>query len=276
MTDSSTKFEQTHISIILDRSGSMESCAVEAIGSVNAYLAEAREDTALKEADLELTIFDSQSIDTIRSGAPIALADITKDDYQPRGGTPLYDAIGRGIDSLDVRLAKSRSSKAILVVMTDGLENASKRHDHASLSELIKARQAMGWLVIFLGAGLKNAMQGMSLGVRSGSIANIGTEAMSLRSVSRNLYAMSAHYAAAASPMEFMESEHAQFSAEARMDMGDASAGAGLAAGPVVGLVKPGQPDPDDIIKTSRPLLMLKAKADADAWSKTPGDAWTR
>lgn len=228
MTDTPTTFEQTHICIILDRSGSMESCRVEAIGSVNAYLADARKDSVLKKADLELTIFDSQSIDTIRSGAPIALADITKDDYQPRGSTPLYDAIGRGIDSLDTSLAKSGSSKAILVVMTDGQENASKRHSHASLSEVIKTRQAKGWLMIFLGAGLENAMQGMSLGVRAGSTASIGTDEQSLRSVSKSMYAMSATYAAVA-PMEFMESAQASFSAEARKDMGDPSAGAGLA-----------------------------------------------
>src|SRR5262249_8651844 len=154
------------------------------------YLADARKDAVLKESDLELTIFDSQSIDTIRAGAPIALADITADDYQPRGGTPLYDAIGRGIDSLDDRLAKSGSKTAILAAMTDGQENASKRHNHSSISELIKGRQAAGWLVIFLGAGIENAMQGTSLGVRQASTASIGTDEQSLRSAARSLYAM--------------------------------------------------------------------------------------
>jgi hypothetical protein len=223
-----TKFEQTHISMILDRSGSMASCSAETINAVNTYLAKAREDSVLKEADLELMIFDNESIDCIRSGAPIALADITAEDFVPRGYTPLYDAIGRGIDSLDARLAKSGSSKAILVAATDGMENASRKHNHGSIAELIRARQDKGWLVIFLGAGLDAARQGMALGIRAASTANIGTDAESWAGVARRTFAMSASYAECSSPQEFMESDEAQFSAAARAEMGDKSGGAGL------------------------------------------------
>jgi hypothetical protein len=223
-----TKFEQTHISMILDRSGSMSSCSAETINAVNTYLAKAREDSVLKEADLELMIFDNDSIDCIRSGAPIALADIAADDFIPRGLTPLYDAIGRGVDSLDARLAKSGSSKAVLVVATDGMENASRKHSHDSIAELIKARQDKGWLVIFLGAGLEAARQGTALGIRAASTANIGTDAKSWTGVAGRTFAMSASYAASASPQEFMESDQAEFSAAARAEMGDKSGGAGL------------------------------------------------
>jgi hypothetical protein len=47
MTDAPTKIEQTHISMIIDRSGSMADCAVETIGAVNGYLDSARKDDAL-------------------------------------------------------------------------------------------------------------------------------------------------------------------------------------------------------------------------------------
>jgi uncharacterized protein YegL len=271
--DTPTKFEQTHISIILDRSGSMQSCAIEAIGSVNAYLADARKDAVLKEADLELTIFDSNSIDTIRSGAPVSLADITDNDYQPRGGTPLFDAIGRGIDSLDARLAKSGSSKSILVVMTDGQENSSRKYGHRDISGLIKARQAKGWLVIFLGAGLENALQGSQLGVRAAATASFATDARSMRSTWRNVQHMNASYAAAANPMEFMESEQAKFSVEARMDMGDESAGVGIVTPPA----KPGADAKSvPLAQVTQPDPVVGRKPDADSWSKTPDDAWTK
>ncbi len=258
-----TKFEQTHISMILDRSGSMSSCRVETIGAVNAYLGKARQDANLKEADLDLTIFDNQSIDSIRSGAPIALADITDQDFVPRGYTPLCDAIGRGIDSLDERTAKSGSSKAILVVVTDGLENASRKHTHETISELIKARQAAGWLVIFLGAGLDAAQQGTNLGIRAASTANIATDQASLQAAVGATYEMHAAYAAAASPVDFMETEEAQFSAKARADMGDASAGAGIVA------PRPAAPP------AGTPHVAAMRKPEADTWSKTPGDAWS-
>src|SRR5262249_37767911 len=93
-----TKFEQTHISMVLDRSGSMESCRKATIDAVNKYLLEARQDSVLKESDFELLTFDTDSIDSLRRGAPVAVKDISMEDYVPRGGTPLYDAIGRGID----------------------------------------------------------------------------------------------------------------------------------------------------------------------------------
>jgi hypothetical protein len=262
--DAPTKFEQTHISIILDRSGSMSSCRAETIGAVNAYLTKARADGVLKEADLDLTIFDNESIDSIRSGAPIALADITDQDFVPRGYTPLYDAIGRGIDSLDARLAKSGSGKAILVVVTDGMENASRKHDHSTISELIKARQEAGWLVIFLGAGLDAAQQGTNLGIRASSTANIATDQASLQAAVGATYAMHAAYAAAASPMDFMDTEEAQFSAKARADMGDASAGAGIVTSP------PAAPPAG-----TPPAVAATRKPEADTWSKTPGDAWS-
>lgn len=50
------------------RSGSMQNCREATVGSVNKYLADARDNEALKAADFELTIFDSESIDVIRSG----------------------------------------------------------------------------------------------------------------------------------------------------------------------------------------------------------------
>jgi uncharacterized protein YegL len=264
MTDTPTKFEQTHISMILDRSGSMAACAGETINAVNKYLADARKDDALKEADFDLTIFDNASIDSIRAGAPITIKDITAEDFVPRGYTPLYDAIGRGIDSLDARLARSGSSKAVLVVVTDGMENASRKYNHASITELINDRQAKGWLVIFLGAGLDAAVQGTALGIRAARTANIGTDAKSLAGVAANTYAMSARYARAASTREFMESGEAQFSAADRAAMGDASGGAGIvtppaAAGPA------GRTPP--VTGVRRPS--------ADNWSSTSNDAWT-
>ena len=62
----------------------------------------------LKESDFELMIFDTQSLDVIRSGRMTDVKDITVEDFQPRGGTPLLDAIGRGVDSLDKKAAEQQ------------------------------------------------------------------------------------------------------------------------------------------------------------------------
>jgi Mg-chelatase subunit ChlD len=67
--------------------------------------------------------------------------------------TPLYDAVGRGVGILDEALG-GKPGKAVLVIMTDGLENASREFDHIRITDLVKKRQEAGWLVVFLGEGL--------------------------------------------------------------------------------------------------------------------------
>lgn len=233
MTDASkpTRFEQTCISMIVDRSGSMQSCQGAAIAAINSYLAEARKDSVLAEADFDLTIFDSNSIDSIRSGAPLRVADITQDDFQPRASTPLYDAVGRGIESLDKRLTASASTKAVLVIVTDGQENSSKKHTHESISALIKDRQDKGWLVLFLASGLGNAQQGLAMGIRAESVANIGLDRASLSASMSYASRASSGYGRnpnAVQAKAWRATGAAGLSAGERRLMGDTSGGEGL------------------------------------------------
>lgn len=267
-----TKFEQTHIAMVLDRSGSMGVCRMETIEAVNKYLLEARQDANLKEADFELTIFDSQSIDTIRAGAPLSIADITVGDYEPRGGTPLYDAIGRGIDSLDGKLAASGSGKAILVIVTDGAENASRKYGHAAISELIKARQAAGWLIVFLGAGLDAAQQGTALGINAGTTASIAMDSASLQNVGSAIYSMNAGYASnqtSAEAKSWMKSGAANLTGATRKAMGDATGGADLLGKTQA---KPMVPPAAKTGKTAK-----TPKTVEDSWDKAKADdAWVK
>jgi hypothetical protein len=88
----------TDVTVILDRSGSMQTIASDVIGGFNAQ--------------------------------PIAEAPrLTIDNFKPRGRTALLDAIGRTIDSTGARLAalleQDRPDHVLLVIITDGLENAS-------------------------------------------------------------------------------------------------------------------------------------------------------
>lgn len=249
-----TKFENTHISLVLDRSGSMNSCRDETLSAVNGYLDSARKDDALKESDFELTLFDSQGIDTIRSGAPCNLPDLTLDEFVPRSMTPLFDAIGRGIESLDARLAKSGDKKAILVVVTDGFENSSKKHSLSSIQELIAAKQKAGWLVIFLGAGLEAAQQGLAMGFRAATVANIGLSRSNLSASGQSLYGMNRSYA---NTQSFDEAQavasSASFSDEERAAMGDNKLGEGLLAKTVKTAKTPDEPKQDHWDKLPSP-----------------------
>lgn len=265
-----TSATKTSIAIVLDRSGSMASCVEATIGAVNGYLREAKADEALAGANLDLMIFDSVSIDTIRSGTVAELAEITGDDFVPRASTPLYDAIGRAIDKLD-----ARGGKSVLIIVTDGFENASRKHSLGSIKELIAARQAAGWLVSFLGAGLQAASQGVAMGVNAAMTASFGLDAVAFKASMSNLRSYSSGYASAhgeAATRAFAAS--AGFTAQERTVMGDPTAGAGLAA-PVAPVT------PAAVVVTGRtvaPAVTITAasaaKVAADTWSAGTADAW--
>ena len=171
-------------------------------------------------------IFDSQSIDTIRTGRMADVKDITHADFEPRDMTPLYDAIGRGVDGLDRRAV---DGKAVLVIVTDGLENHSRKHTFDSIRELIHARQEKGWLIVFLGAGLAAAQQGIAMGIQAGSVANIGMDEQSLHNTMASVRCMMDDYAATPDLAEAKAyAAGAAFSIKARAAMGDPSGGAGL------------------------------------------------
>ena len=105
----------------------------------------------------------------------------------------MYDAIGCGIGILDEATEGKVGAKAILVIMTDGQENASCEFSHEKISGLLKARQEQGWLVTFLGEGLEVSRQGTNLGTYAGSVAAYAGGA-GLRAAGRVLAASSLRY----------------------------------------------------------------------------------
>jgi Mg-chelatase subunit ChlD len=115
----------THICLVLDRSGSMQAVHADALGSVNTYLTAAKRDRALYEARFSMITFNSESVDTIRQNEIMEeVKPIGSEEYVCTGLTPLFDAVGRGVGILD-RALGDKEGKAILVIMTDGQENAA-------------------------------------------------------------------------------------------------------------------------------------------------------
>lgn len=137
-----------HAYILLDRTGSMQSIWAEALGSVNAYV------KALAEGDAfaTLAVFDAHEglqFDVLRAGVPVQTwKDVTDAEATPRGMTPLYDAIGRII----ARAESEAPEKVVLVIMTDGEENASREMKKDDVKAALDRTEKKGWQVVFLGA----------------------------------------------------------------------------------------------------------------------------
>ncbi|MFT3733087.1 MAG: VWA domain-containing protein [Hyphomicrobium sp.] len=263
---------KTSITMVLDHSGSMEACRAATIESVNAYLQKGRIDDNLKDADFELAIFDTEAYEVIRRSVLSAANDITRDEFEPRGGTPLLDAVGRGIDGLDKR---SRDDKAILVIVTDGEENSSRKHTYESIQALLEDRQKKGWMVLFLGAGLDSAQQGLRMGVPGVNVANIGLKHAQLRACMDTMAETNATYASAPTPGARRNyAASAKLSRSARVAMGDASGGDGIVdngskTGGIGKLFRRGKKTPAATAAPPPPPA-----GESDAWIEPRGDAW--
>ena len=155
----------------------MEDCRTDAIGAVNSYLRQVKDDGEM-EATISLITFDSQSIDIIRDKVPAgSCVELTASEYQPRASTPLLDAVGQGVTLLDKR--KQPGERCILAVMTDGLENASREYTKETIKTLLdRKQQEENWLVLYLGANHDAWEQARAIGLHAGNVAAFDKQAV--------------------------------------------------------------------------------------------------
>lgn len=165
------KKKATEIVFILDRSGSMSHLADDTIGGFNSFV---KEQQKLDEGDafLTLVLFDDQ-YDIIYESKDIDEVPVLDNKtYYARGMTALNDAIGRTIASFK---PKTKSSKVVFVVTTDGYENASTEYKNKQIKELIeekKLKKNGAWEFLFLGANIDSFSVGDSYGVSAVHTSN--------------------------------------------------------------------------------------------------------
>lgn len=156
----------TELVFILDRSGSMRGLEADTIGGFNSMIARQKEGSTLVTTVLFNTRFA-----TIHDSVPIdEIAELTEDDYFPRGSTALLDAVGKTIgnimDKQHEQKASQRPEKTIVVIITDGYENASRLYDYNMIKDLVQKQSDLGWEFLFLGAKIDAFAEGRRLGIR--------------------------------------------------------------------------------------------------------------
>lgn len=163
---------KTMICLILDRSGSMAGREDDVVGGVNKFLEEQKK--LPDPASVALVRFDSEAIERFRPMTELAsVTPISRDDFQPRGSTPLLDAVGQTIAALDDDWKREQPERCIVVIVTDGQENCSHEYTKTKLKEMIQARQESGkWAFIYLGANIDSFMEAGSIGVAAANVAN--------------------------------------------------------------------------------------------------------
>ena len=132
------------ITVVLDRSGSMEAVADDTIGGFNHFVKDQREEAG--SACLTLVQFDTE-YEFVHRALPIAeVPRLTRQTFRPRGGTALLDALGRSINETGARLAAmpeaERPGRVVFVVLTDGEENSSREFHAAKVGQMIAHQRA--------------------------------------------------------------------------------------------------------------------------------------
>lgn len=171
------------LTIILDRSGSMEAIRSDVIGAFNRFLAEQR--PLPGDCRLTLVQFDDE-YEVVYSGRALSDApDLTADTFQPGGSTALLDAIGRTIRDIDRRLSAvplgEGHQNVLVAVLTDGLENASSEYTRDRVLEMVKTRTDTGWTFLFLAANQDAIAEAEKVGIGARQSLNFAATGQGIR-----------------------------------------------------------------------------------------------
>ena len=139
--------------LVVDESGSMAIIQNQALIGINETI-ETIGKMQQKHKDMEqhvtLITFDSSHKKLVYDNILAADAHLLgKNDYQPGGGTPLYDAIGMGIAKINAQTTDDDS--VLVTIITDGEENCSEEYNLKMIKNLIEKLKKQNWTFTFIG-----------------------------------------------------------------------------------------------------------------------------
>lgn len=169
------KREFTDLVFVLDRSGSMSGLERNTIAGFNDMMEKQKKEPG--QALVTTVLFDDQ-YELLRRRIPLEdLRYMDTSQYYVRGCTALLDSLGKTIqDMIQCCRDSERGHKVIFVIITDGLENASREYSYQAVEKLIRQQQdEHGWEFMFLGANMDAVKEAAKLGIRperAGNYAN--------------------------------------------------------------------------------------------------------
>lgn len=171
----------TKITLVIDRSGSMEGLRGDVIGGINTFLKEQREQSG--DALVTLIQFDDRYEVNYSNVALQLVEDLNTSTYSPRGMTALFDALGRALTDIE---ADKTDCGHVVVVMTDGHENSSREFNSATVRTKVESAQERGVTILFLGANIDSFAVGGALGISAANTVNYVASAKGMSDVMRS------------------------------------------------------------------------------------------
>ena len=167
------KNKTTYYQFILDRSGSMSDVRSATLEAFNSHIESIRK-AALKFPEQEFYA----SLCTFNDAVEHPIVESRLKDFEPlnmrsyvtNGSTALLDAIGHSVHRIRTEHAKELDkgkASVVVIIMTDGMENASRLYSFPEISRMISQLEATDfWTFTFLGADLDAFEIGRMLNIR--------------------------------------------------------------------------------------------------------------
>ena len=161
-----------HICFVLDESGSMYNSVDDVIGGFQKLIDEQKGE---KNGECIISLYRfSSTVKKDYIGKPVN--EVPKLYYSPGGCTAMNDGVGTAIDEIGKWLSdmneSERPSKNIIVIMTDGQENASKEYNFDTVKAKIKHQEEKySWTFVYMGTNLQDLKDANRLGIKMRSVS---------------------------------------------------------------------------------------------------------
>ena len=160
------KYETSELVFILDRSGSMSVLEKDTIGGFNSLIQKQRKEkgkcyvSCVLFDDVQEVIYDRVPLNEVKK--------MTQKQYYARGCTALLDAKGGAIHHIGNvhKYSKEEIGKTLFIIITDGLENSSKRYTYVTIKQMVeRQKEKYGWEFIFIGANMDVIQEANKFGI---------------------------------------------------------------------------------------------------------------
>ncbi len=201
----------TDITIVVDRSGSMQNMASESSHGINQLI----KDQTNQPGEAVVTLYEFNNASRKVFG-PVSSAEAPEYQMNAVGNTALLDALGAAINDTGKRLSEMQESdrpgKVVFVIVTDGEENASRRFTRGKIRDMIQHQESKyGWGFQYLGANQDAFREGAAIGISPSTISGYSvqnTQSM-YNTVSKSLSRARQTSGAIAQSLSFTDSERA-------------------------------------------------------------------
>ena len=174
----------TELVFILDRSGSMSGLEGDTIGGFNSLVEKQKQQRG--KCLVTTVLFDSRVV-TLHDRVELQdLRPMTREDYCVGGCTALLDALGgtiRHIANIH-RYARTEDvpARTSFVIMTDGLENASRCFGSDEVKRMIRhEKEKYGWEFLFLAANIDAVETAERIGIQRDRAVNYHPDELGVR-----------------------------------------------------------------------------------------------